>query len=678
MQNLPSTRTVEEVDGQAGVTFPDPYRWLEDDNSDEVRTWQREQAAFAADWVRQWPHFDALKDRVKHYMVQRFSSMPSRAGDIWFWSDYADGQTQASVYVGSEAYGDGRCLFDPVAENPEQPPFLSWTAPAPDGKTIAIGVCADGSEANTIRLIDVASGVTLPGPDQVLPDAWMGGVAWLPDTSGFFFQAFTKDVEANERALYFHDMATGEQTVQDIGEVVPYEWVHVGLSKDQQYAIAHVHLMTPKPLAIKKLPDGEWQSFINNISGSLTGYIVGNDYVGITDIDADRGRVVSIPLDSATANDPSTWNTLIPESEATIRTLTPVGDHFYVAEFVNTYSNIRIFDANGNHVGEVPLPEKGALQEMPFPLMNLDARGGAGEFVFAFSSLITSAGIYRHSPGNDTVEALKEPAVRLEGCVIDDYEATSEDGARIPYHVVHQEGVTSGASLLYAYGGFNAPWQPAFPGVMATVVESGGLFVHIHLRGGAEFGRSWWEGGRRKNKQNCYKDLYAVAEDLAARDISSHDRMALTGGSNGGMLCGMAVTQRPDLWAAVVPRVPFLDLIGGLRTPYGYNTCAIEFGDPTDAEEVQRMALFSPYNLVDSDTAYPPVFIDAGDTDPRCPPFHARKFGARLQASAGNAPILLHIWENVGHGWATDEAIAIEEHTEYLSFIMQHTGLDPA
>jgi prolyl oligopeptidase len=213
---------------------------------------------------------------------------------------------------------------------------------------------------------------------------------------------------------------------------------------------------------------------------------------------------------------------------------------------------------------------------------------------------------------------------------------------------------------------------------MASVVEAGGLFVHAHLRGGAEFGREWWEGGRHKNKQNCYADLFAVAEDLIARGVTTRERLAVTGASNGGLLAGVAATQRPDLWKAVVPQVPLMDIIGSLREPYGWGATAAEFGNPTDPDEVRRMAGFSPYQLIEAGTEYPAVFVVAGDTDPRCPPWHARKFTARLQAAnAADTPVLIHVWENVGHGWATDKDTEITENTEWLAFLMQQLDLTP-
>jgi prolyl oligopeptidase len=213
---------------------------------------------------------------------------------------------------------------------------------------------------------------------------------------------------------------------------------------------------------------------------------------------------------------------------------------------------------------------------------------------------------------------------------------------------------------------------------MAAFIAVGGVYVHAHLRGGGEFGLNWWQGGRMVNKQNCYHDLYAVAEELIAANRCTPQTLAVTGLSNGGLMAGVAVTQRPDLWKVVVPRVPILDLIGSCRDPYDRWVMMLEYANVEDPDEVRRLATFSPYHLVREGVAYPAVFLDAGDTDPRCPPWHARKFAARMQrATTGSAPILLHVWENVGHGFATDKNVAVTEHTEWLAFTFRHLGIEP-
>jgi prolyl oligopeptidase len=684
MLTYPGTRIDKAHDTLAGVSFPDPYRWLED-KSEDVQKWQQAQAQLAGAHVREWPHFERLRQLVARFSTERFVALPRYSAGKWFRTRVAEGASQAQALVADEPMGDGQVLFDPLTENPQRPPFLSWIVPSPDGCTLALGVCVDGSENNTIRLIDVATSRVLADPPQeILMDNWSGGVHWLPDSSGFFFNAMGTSrapIDIVQR-VYLHRRFPVPTTVPvDVPWVTPNDFRMVVVSRDGRYAVALERNTNPIPVAIATLAQDplRWRPFVTSVAGTLGGHVVGERYVAVTDVGAPRGRLVAIPLDAADPNDPELWEELVPQSNTVLRTVTPVGEVLYLTNFVDTYARVDIVDCEGQSFGEVPLPGLGAVSELPYPMMNLVPKGHPEKFLFGFSSLTVSPGIYSHTPGQVRIETLQAPHVRLENTVVEDRWAVSADGTHIPYHLVRRADVSAAQpqpALINAYGGFNAPWVPQFPGPMAAFVAAGGLLVHAHLRGGGEFGLEWWQGGRLVNKQNCYNDLYAIAEDLIATNRSTPQLLAVTGGSNGGQMAGVAATQRPELWKVVVPRVPALDLIGSCRDTYGRRAVAKEMANIEDPEEVRRLATFSPYHLVRDGVRYPAVFLLAGDTDPRCPPWHARKFAARLQAAtAGSAPILVHIWENVGHGWATDKSIAVTEHTEWLAFTLRHLGV---
>jgi len=652
--------THPDTDTLAGVTFPDPYRWLEG-NGDAVRRWQREQAELASAYVKKWPHFERLRDLVARFTLERLdrgSGMPRYVAGRWF-------RAEQSKAIESDApLGAGRVLFDSGAA------FLSWISPSPDGRLLALGVCEDGSEKNTIRLLDVASGGVLAGaPTQALMDNWTGGVHWLPDSSGFFFTGL-------EQCVYLHRHTTVRC---EIPWVNAREFRMVVVSRDGRYAVALERLSNVIPVAIAGLAgDGplQWRPFITGLDGTVAGHICGDQYIAVTDVGAPRGRLVAIPLEDGNPNDPSRWRELVGESEAVLRSVTPVGERLYLSEYVDTYSRVRIVSRHGKAVGEVPLPGRGALGEPSFSLQTHVPRGHPDRFVFIFSSLSVSQGIYCHAPGESQVEVLRPPQVSLEGLMVEDLTAVSADGTRVTYHVVRRpEATGTQPTLIYAYGGFNAPLIPQFPGTMAAFIAAGGVYVHAHIRGGGEYGLDWWRGGQQRNKQNGYDDLYAVAEDLMAGGRATPSTLALMGGSNGGLMAGVAITQRPELWKVVVPRVPMLDLIGACRDSYGRMCVNMEYADVEDPAEVRRLATFSPYHLIKQGVRYPAVFIDAGDTDPRCPPWHARKFAACLQRVASE-PVLLHVWENVGHGWATDKNLMVLEHTEWLAFVLQHLGME--
>ncbi|WP_163505234.1 prolyl oligopeptidase family serine peptidase [Fodinicola acaciae] len=676
----PETRTVDEVVQVAGVDFPDPYHWLAD-RTDEVEQWQEKQAELADAYVQDWPHFQTLKESVRHYFTPRFGAYPSPAGKRWVRSETPDGATQARVVLSDERFGDGEVIFDAVEENPEKPPFVSWVSASPDGRYVTVGVCEDGSERNTIRLIDVETRERLAAPAQALLDNWTGGARWLPDSSGFLFTSIVgESVDLRHEVLHYH-LDSGTVTKVDAPWLPDRDYRTVVFSTDGKHAIAVQRLLTPIPIAVAKL-DGStewsWRPFVTDPAvGGLAGQLVGDRWIAVSDLDAPRGRVVAIALDNPTPADPRTWDEVVPESDAALRSITPVGEHLYVLGLENTYSQVRIFTLAGEFAGNVPMPAPGAVIEHPFPLAAMYPEGRDDEYVFAFTTLTTSAGYYRHA--GSTLDTLSQPRTSIPDTVIEDGWSTSPDGTRVPYHVVRRRDLLLNRprpTLVFGYGGFNAPWHPVFLGPMSSFVDSGGVLVHVHLRGGGEFGRHWWEQGRLKNKRNCYDDLHAIAEDLIATGVTSPNLLGVTGGSNGGLLAGVVATLRPTLWAVSVPRVPLLDAIGATQDGYGRFAISLELADLDDPDDVRRLASLSPYHLVEDGVDYPAVYLDAGDTDPRCPPWHARKFAARLQAAtAGPNPVLLRVWRDVGHGWATDREVAITEHTSWLAFVMKRFGM---
>jgi len=680
----------DDVEELAGLLFPDPFRPLEDGEDPDVRSWERAQAELVDGYLSALPWVDELRARVARYSVEARPSLPRFAAGRWFRTQYAARATQARAVVTDEPLGDGSVLFDP-SEHPDREgrtPFLSWLSPSPDGRLLAIGLCYDGSEANTIRVLEVDSRRLLEDrPSQLLSDNWVGGAQWLPDSSGFFYVALAGSLKEFQLRVYRHDVGRPARTEPEPVPLVegPADiYLGVFLSRDGRWAVVSQGWSRPRPVAVLDLTkkDARWRAFLPEVDATLAGHMIGDEYVAVTDVDAPRGRLVAVPLTGEKSKDPTEWRVLVPESDAVLRSITPVGDFLYLSELVDTYSRVRIVDLEGQEVGEVPLPGRGAIGGWGqlSPLLGLIPTGHPDEYVFSFSSLTESCGIYRHRPAPTELETLQAPEVRIDA-VVEDFWANSADGTRIPYHLVCRPDLAADEpqpTLIWAYGGWNLPLVPAFPRAMAAFVDAGGIFVHAHLRGGGEFGREWWEQGRLRNKQNCYADLFAVGEDLIARGRTTSDRLGLVGGSNGGLMAGVALTQRPQLWRAVVPRVPLLDLFAWYREPFGRAGVAEELGDPHDPEEVARLASFSPYQLVEDGTAYPAVYVDVGATDPRCPPGHGRKFAARLQeATSSERPILLRVWDNVGHGGATAKDTEVAQSTAWLAFVIGELGLTP-
>lgn len=682
----PPARIESVTDGRLGVTFADPYRWLEE-NTQEVRDWQVAQAKLADDYVQAWPHFANLRRQMQRYVSSSNSSIEaprSYAKGKWY---LLKSKTQI-VEVPDLSAGSAskaRVIVDLTLLGLGGTAVITWFVPSPDATVIAFGVVTDGSEANTIHLVDLATGKLVDkAPKQRLAEA--SGVQWLTDSSGFFFQGLTKTLHDFEIKTYLHRLRPAVETqLQSIP--LPKEggaFSLVTVSRDGRWAVLTARALSPIPHAIKDLsrPDSDWRPFVSDaVSGTVAGYVLDGKYIAVTDVGAPRGRVVAIPLDSPAPSDPKTWTELVPQSDRVLRGLTPIQDKLYLSEYLDTYARVRIVDRAGQLHGEVPLPGNGVVEDAIQIGGPVYYRGNPDEYIYSYASLTSAAALYRYRPGQSSSELLAPPAASLKDAVVKDLWVASSDGTRIPYHVVHRRSLDLSRPkpvLIYGYGGFNGVWAPRFPDTMATFVDAGGIFVHANLRGGGELGRQWWDGGRLKNKQNTFQDLYAIANALIAAGWTSRDLLAVTGVSNGGLLAGVAVVQQPALWRVSVPRVPILDLIGGLRDPYGYAGIKMDYADPEDPAELRRLEGFSPYQLVRNGTRYPSVYLLAGDTDFRTPPWHARKFAARLQAAtASSSPILLRVWDNAGHGAATAGDIRLNQDVHWMAFVMKELGMQP-
>lgn len=665
----PPARTVDVVATQAGVSVPDPYRWLEAEDS-EVHAWQRRQAEVATGSILGGQDRAALRALVEGYDAGARPVLPRHAAGRWFRPE------GGAVVVADEPYGAGDAVV--VLEAGA---VLPWLAPSPDGRVLAVGVCTDGSEHNTIRLVDVATGGLLPAPPQVLHSAWAGGVSWAADSAGFWFFALTGTPEEFVQATFHHALATGTTVVEPVP--VPAgsrEYTLVQPSPDGRWLVAAHRVGSPIPVAVRDLasPGAGWRRFVTTCTGTVAGHVVGDRYVAVTDVGAARGRVVAIPLDTATPDDADTWEELVPEGPTVLRSVTPVGEHLYLGELDRTFARVRVLDHAGGVVGEVPLPGQGAVAAPFFALTGLAVGAPAPDFLFAFSTPTTSWSVHRHRPDAVDVETLLAPVVSLDA-VLEEGAAPAADGTLVPFHVVRPSTAADGPAptLITAYGAANVPTLPSYQPDLAAFVAAGGTVVQAYLRGGGELGRDWYLAAHRETKHVRDDDLVAVAEHLIATGRTAPDRLALTGGSDGGLMCGVAVTTRPDLWHAVLPRAPLLDLVAGMRDPYLDFVIRKAWGDPDDPADVRRMLGRSPYELVRPGT-FPAVYVQAGATDPRCRPWHARKFVARLQAAQqGEAPILLHVFEDAGHGAATSPEVVVAQDVEWLGFLVQQLGLSP-
>ncbi|WP_236790858.1 prolyl oligopeptidase family serine peptidase [Amycolatopsis sp. GM8] len=682
--NYPAARTVDAQDTVMGVSFPDPYRWLEDE-SGETQAWQQAQNTLTDTFVGEWPHLAALHATVGECVADGTGSAnwmvepgPRFAGGRWFRLDRIpepDYPERAVLVVADTPAGPGRVLYDPNHDGARQ---ISWLAPSPDGKVVAFGVCEDGTEFGEIWLADTETCERLP--DRI-PHPVLGPLVtpqWLPDSSGFFYTAGDMASEAFTFRAFFHALG-GEPAT----EPEPVDIIHaptVQVAADGRHAV--VTAVYPLPQYVCDLPEREWRPFVRGLDSTVLGTIDGDRYVAITNHDAPRGRIVAIPFDGPAPSDPATWRELVPESDRVLSQIRLIGGRLVVTGSIDTEARAWVFDRDGRELEEVPLPGRGALPLEISPTAAVAPDGHPDEFVFVFSTPTSSPGLYRYRLGSGQVDTLRAPRVRLPGATVSLRWAESADGTIVPYHLVlpgGADGTRPLPTLISAYGGGGAAWPAQFPGPVAAFVAAGGALVISHQRGGNDLGSDWGNAGRVKNKQNSFDDVYAIAEHLVATGVTTSERLAVTGWSNGGIMAGAAFTQRPDLWAAVVPQCPILDIIGSNRHPYGRFAINAEYGDLDDPDDIARLAGMSAYQLVKDDVRYPALYVHAGNDDLACPPGQMRKFIARMQATAGaTEPVLLRVWDRAGHGMSASRSEGITHTTHWLAFLMRRLGMAPA
>ncbi|HEY7421603.1 MAG TPA: prolyl oligopeptidase family serine peptidase [Gaiellaceae bacterium] len=637
----------------------DPYRRLEDD-SPETLAWQAEQNALAEERLVGWPGYERLREAIAPHAAALDVSAPVPAGGRWF------RVASSALIVSDEPGAPGSVVF-------QTSDSLDCAYPSPDARHVVFGVSRGGDEQTELGVLETDTGRVLP---ERFRFASFARVAWLSDSSGFYYNAGTaRDPEEAQKWLYLHRLGDAA-TPQAEPVRVRREYACPQVSADGRYVAAISSETEPRPEFVGEVGSGEWRPFLRDFAGVFVGGFVGSDYVALTYDGAPRGRVVAIPVDGGS------WRELVPESDAVLRSLTPTGEALVLGELVDGYARIRILSSDGRPQEEVPLPGLGAVGTTPgwghSPLDPMVVAGD-GELTFVYSSLLSPPRAFRYRLGTGRLDQLGSARGDLDGIVAQRLSCTSRDGTRIPFWLVHRRGLDltrSRPTLVYGYGGWNVAFVPSSIGVLAPFVEAGGILALPNLRGGGEYGWSWWEQGRLAQKQNTFDDLYATAEALIAAGTTSPDHLAVAGASNGGLLAAAACVQRPELFRAVVSLVPLTDMLRFGRDSYGCEMSE-DYGDPGDPQAAQVLRAYSPYHNVRDGERYPATLVVCGENDIRCPPWHGRKLAARLQhANSGDRPVLLRVWPDAGHLAAT--AGHPGRAAEWLGFVMAELGLEPA
>jgi prolyl oligopeptidase len=639
--------------------------------------WEARENSRSREYLHALPGYQQVRDRLRELATRSKSGPLTRAGDRWFQQEDHD---FARVTVRETPDGPPRTILDvaEIAVRHGAPTRLVWFVPSPDAKLVAASVEVAGREDAQVLLIDVPTGRQL---DLDLPyhPAWP--VAWLPDSSGFFVDDRNfagGEFTGNDDRIYLYRFGRPLPAAESL-PVPRLRFPQVFMSAEGRYALLVVDNRTDY---VYSLGTGEWLPFLAGAPGAHRGDFSGDDFIAIVaDKQHPRGRIVRIPL--ATRTDTTTWAELVPETDDVLLHLDVFGDRFVVGMLRELQTRLAVHDLHGTPRDVVELPGAGTaggriataavLGEAPF------VRGG-GEISFTFSTPTTSPVTYRYEVDSERLTALTEPAFTMEGCTTEQIVVTSHDGCAVPATLLYRSNLADRPlpTVIEAYGNFGLAMLPSFRETAVPVVEAGGCYVLAHLRGGGEYGRHWWDDGRLANKQHTFDDLYAVAEQLISAGRTTRGQLAFHGASGGGLTAGVAIVQRPDLFTAVVPRSPVLDLLNRDSDPLQDSIASREYGDITDPAQYAWMQAYSPVEHVIAGTDYPACLFVTGENDPRCKVWQSRKMAVLLgSATTSSAPVLLRIHSGRGHAAVGAEAYAAET-AEWLTFIGSRIGLDLA
>jgi prolyl oligopeptidase len=557
---------------------------------------------------------------------------------------------------------------------------LFYFEPSPGGRFVAVGWLTDGAQQGTLSAFDTETGRRVVDTSAILYTEARPG--WLPNESGFWLGDRTPEglhrlrfVPVAEGAAARSEVVLSEELVGPwVGGLTPR------ISPDGRRALAVAEPHEHTALVTLDLETLEVEPFLPaGWDGDCDGsWIDDETFVARVNSAAPRGRIVAIPV--STSRDASTWREVVPEGDGFMIWAGVVAGRLYVGDLVDVSVRVRVFDLDGTLIETLPLETPGSTPSLDYERA---IRPLADAFTFTHETFTRSEVVYLHDPDTGELRLLREARHRLDGVISEQRFATSRDGARVPYFLVHRAELDRGRpqpALVFAYGGFNTSILPSFPTVFVPFIEAGGIFVQASLRGGGEYGRPWHDGGRLEHKRNTFDDLEAVVRALIDDGVSAADRTAFHGLSNGGLTAGAAIVFQPGLWRAVAPLVAVYDVLEMLpptpETAWVRSIIAEDWGDPTVPEVARSVIEWSPYHNIADGVAYPAVFQVFGAQDGMCRPFQARKFTARLEeANAGDRPIHMRVWRNTGHA---PGAHAAEYTAEWLAFVMDQVGLTAA
>jgi len=676
--DYPATRVADVVEVIHGVEVHDPYRWLEDSDDPAVQAWTEQQNALTRRCLDRFAQERAaLAQRLEELYAGGSVSSPQVYGKNYFYAKRSGSQNHAVIYVKKgNIDAKPRVVLDPNKFSADGTVALDWWHPSPDGSLIVYGKSAGGDEKSTLYLRNVNTGTD---SQLVIPHTRFCSVAWDTEYKGFLYTRYPEPGsvppgdENYYRHVYYHKFGTDPRDDPKVfGEGRPKtEMTAVYNSCDNKYHFLSAQVGWAKEeLYIRAEGEKEFRPVAVGPEALFTGDVLKDKLYILTNYQAPRYRVVVTDPDNPTEDN---WKELIPESEGTIDSLTIVGGKLVLHVMENASSRLRVYEPDGKLLKEIELPMLGTVR-------GVNGHHNRSELFFRFESIVHPPVVYRYDLKTDELAVIEKTGIEFPW---DEYETkqvwfNSQDGTRVPMFVVHKKGINldgDNPAILYGYGGFNISLTPYFQQRRLPWLERGGVYALANLRGGGEFGEDWHRAGWLDKKQNCFDDFIAAAEKLIADGYTRPERMAIRGGSNGGLLIGAAVVQRPDLFKAASSVVPLLDMI----RYHNFEIARLwipEYGSAEDPEQFKYLYAYSPYHHVKQGEEYPAVFFTTAESDSRVVPMHARKMTAAMQAAtAADNPILLWVETQAGHGAGKPVSKRVEEQADFLIFFMWQLGM---
>lgn len=682
----PDTRKVNQVDDFFGTPIADPYRWLEDDNSAETAAWVAAENTVTFAYLEQIPARARLKTRLTALWDYERYGVPSKEGPFYLFSKNDGLQNQAVLYKSRALDAPPQVLLDPNTLSTDGTVALSGAEASDDGALFAYATSASGSDWMEWRVRDVATATDRP---DVLKWAKFTGAAWRKDGSGFYYGRFDTPKAGDElqgankhHKLYFHTLGTPQEA-----DTLTYarpdqpDWLFApDVTDDGRFLLVTQNegTETENRLFLQDLqdPGGKIEPFLDAFDASYA--VIGNDgdrFYVLTDKDAPRSRLVAIDRRSPAS---SAWKTIIPQDSGrnVLSNVTMVGSRFIVTWRTNAHDVLKVYALDGTFERDIPLPTLGTVNVV-------NAKRHDAEVFYDFTSFIYPTSVFRYDPARGASAIFRQPKVAFDPGL---YETTqvfyaSKDGTKVPMFLTAKKGLAKNGqnpTLLYGYGGFNIAVQPSFSPALVAWLEMGGVYAVANLRGGSEYGKEWHDAGRLANKQHVFDDFIAAAEYLIAERYTSAPKLAINGGSNGGLLVGACLTQRPDLFGAAVPQVGVLDMLRFHKFTIGW-AWKSDYGSAETKDGFATLIKYSPLHTIKPGTKYPATLITTADHDDRVVPAHSFKFAAALQAAqGGDAPILIRIETKAGHGAGKPTSKLIEEKADVYAFLVQALQMEQA